>query len=44
MLGSRDRQIVGECDPGVNFWELCDIQYQKYKKWKERIQDYELGA
>ncbi len=39
-----EKQIVGECDPGVNFGELNDIQYKKYKKWKERIQDYELGA
>ena len=37
-----DTQIVGECDPGVNFWELSDIQYQKYLKWKERIQNYNL--
>ena len=39
-----EKQIVGECDPGVNFWELGDIQYKKYKKWKERIQDYGLEA
>ena len=39
-----EKQIVGECDPEVNFWELGDIQYKKYKKWKERIQDYGLEA
>ena len=39
-----EKQIVGECDPGVNFWELDDIQYKKYKKWKARIQDYDLEA
>ena len=42
MIG--EKQIVGECDPGVNFWELDDIQYKKYKKGKARIQDYDLEA
>jgi hypothetical protein len=32
-----EKQMLGECDEGVDFWELCDIQDKKYKKWKERI-------
>ena len=35
-----DTQIVGEGDEGIDFWKLCDIQEEKYKKWQERIESY----
>ena len=36
-----EKNMVGECEDGVDFWELCKIQDKKYLKWKERIESFQ---